>query len=237
MPKIYFCRFVTVHHPKDGGWHSFFLLDQSSLSLALEAILKLNNELGNTFLLLASVDDIYLQQTNEFLKKFGTEKENFHHFSEPCGAWIRNKEALISEPTPPHCSSLTLQDADLVNSHWKYKSDKSLYTMEHAIQNYPSSCYSSSSENPHTSENLLSWAISRGDGSISNLFTMEQARGKGYANLLLMDLISKFKEQQAHVPPFCFIVNNNEPSEKCFKKLEFQKINQVDWIIAEWGKK
>ena len=134
-------------------------------------------------------------------------------------------------------------EAHFVNDNWKYKSALSLPMMRYAVENRPSSCVAVKDKvQEEEEEELASFLITRQDGAMSCLYTLEKYRGKGYASVAARDLALKIIEKNQnsnldadmknYMVPYCYIVNGNDASEKCFSKLGFEKLDtEISWFL------
>jgi SAM-dependent methyltransferase len=119
----------------------------------------------------------------------------------------------------------TREDAELVNSTWKYRSDESLSKILKIIHD----------QHPtvglYINNKLVSWAVTYPDGASGMLYTLESYRRKGYAKIVMQQLFYyRSISNTNYGDPFDFIVINNVKSENLFKKLNFKPIKKVDWV-------
>lgn len=218
-------KFASIYFPGiEGEGCALFLLDDTSLEKGLESMLLHAKIEKPSQLLLTGLDAKYVEPTIKFLNNRawpGYEQTSFGH--EFCFAWARPPTEVQESPS---LDSLSHGEAEIVNSHWKYRSGRSLEAIQFCVAHHPSSGYKQDSK-------LLSWAISRSDGAIASLFTLEECRGKGVAKIVVKDLIDKLNTlTKGTLPAHCFIVKGNEQSERCFQGLGFQKKDCVSWIFC-----
>ena len=76
---------------------------------------------------------------------------------------------------------------------------------------------------------LLSWALTKCDGSVGSVFTEAEARGLGLGTLTNLHLASKLFEKQER--SFCFVAHDNIASIKMLKKLGYDRVFDADWLI------
>ena len=119
----------------------------------------------------------------------------------------------------------TVEDAKLVNSTWKYRSDESLNKILKIIEDgHPT-------VGLYVNDKLVSWAVTYPDGASGMLYTLENYRRKGYANIVMQQLFYyRSISNTNYGDPFDYIVVNNTKSENLFKKLNFKPIKKVDWV-------
>jgi len=188
-----------------------------------------------------------------------------YHFEvdEPCSVWaymdtsIHNADkanrfaahvAKLQQQQQQQQQNVTIRDmhnseAHIVNDYWKYKNPLSLEMMQFAVQKRPSSCCAVKPVADNQDEELASFLVTRQDGAMSCLHTLEKYRGKGYASLASRDLALKIidkyqkQEQQPSVKknykvPYCYIVKGNDASEICYQKMGFEKLDcEISWFI------
>jgi len=76
---------------------------------------------------------------------------------------------------------------------------------------------------------LISWSLTKYNGSVGTVFTKPEARGLGLATILNAYVASKIFEQQEQA--YCFVAYDNIASLKMFEKLGYRRTCNVDWLI------
>ncbi|KYQ88403.1 hypothetical protein DLAC_11104 [Tieghemostelium lacteum] len=115
---------------------------------------------------------------------------------------------------------LTIEDAEVVNDHWKYKNSISLQYMRWACNNGISVGY-------RLDGKLVSWIIFCNDGSIGNLYTLEEYRGRGLAKKIVSKIILNVIDR--NMTPYLYIHVDNEASNSLFDSLGFKNDILVKW--------
>eukprot|EP01113_Clastostelium_recurvatum_P003597 TRINITY_DN11574_c0_g2_i1.p1 TRINITY_DN11574_c0_g2~~TRINITY_DN11574_c0_g2_i1.p1 ORF type:complete len:350 (+),score=60.25 TRINITY_DN11574_c0_g2_i1:97-1146(+) len=126
-------------------------------------------------------------------------------------------------PVKDDVSTLTVEDAPLVNDTWHYRSPFSLAYIQWLIENFPSACV-------RVDGQLVSWAIMHSDLSIGIMFTLESHRKRGYGSSVAAFLSVQLLERG--LTPYCHVATGNKSSAKVFTQLGFTEGEQVVWIIA-----
>lgn len=76
---------------------------------------------------------------------------------------------------------------------------------------------------------LLSWALTKYNGSVGSVFTKSEARGLGLGTITNLHVVSKLFEEQER--SFCFVAHDNIASIKMLEKLGYRRVFDVDWLI------
>eukprot|EP00698_Gefionella_okellyi_P009263 TRINITY_DN2343_c0_g1_i1.p1 TRINITY_DN2343_c0_g1~~TRINITY_DN2343_c0_g1_i1.p1 ORF type:complete len:197 (+),score=32.97 TRINITY_DN2343_c0_g1_i1:304-894(+) len=141
--------------------------------------------------------------------------------------WTLPETAVLlraSESADVELRQLSVTEAQTVNDYWEYRHQGSLQVIEDDVRSRPSAGVFVQGE-------LVSWGICRIDMSIGCVFTMHDARGKGYGKLGLAYLCSVLRATSK--TPYCYIGLNNTASQKLFAAVGFVKGSRYDWIHAE----
>ncbi|XP_067900957.1 glycine N-acyltransferase-like protein 3 [Heterodontus francisci] len=113
-------------------------------------------------------------------------------------------------------SHLDLSHAQTVNRNWKFGGDdKSLRFVRGIIANFPSYCILDETDNP------VSWLLNYSYGAMGLLYTLPEHRSKGYAKLLVTNMVKTL--QNLGYPIYCFIEDENSKSYQLFEKLGFKE--------------
>lgn len=148
-------------------------------------------------------------------------------------------------------SDLTAEDAELINSTWKYRTETSLATVLQMIASFP--CvgirFHPNGADPSAeagavgrSPQLVCWCLTYSDGALGMLYTMPTHRGRGLARRVVQQLLQKLTSTATpssssssssggalRYAPFCFIERSNEASKALFRSLGFAKVDEVVW--------
>jgi predicted GNAT family acetyltransferase len=81
----------------------------------------------------------------------------------------------------------------------------------------------------YRNEELISWSLTKYNGSIGTVFTKPEARGLGLATILNVRVASKLFEQQDRVHGF--VAHDNIASLRMLEKLGYHRTCDVDWLI------
>lgn len=135
------------------------------------------------------------------------------------------KTEKITPSIPPNIviQPLSQSDALIVDDLWTYKSDTSLNSIKYEIEHLPT-C------GAYRDGELLSWALTKFDGSIGTVFTKPEARGLGLGTLVNFYVTSKLFEQ-GQQRAFCYIAPDNLASLRIFEKLGYSYIGDKNWLI------
>lgn len=96
--------------------------------------------------------------------------------TEPEGfpVWVMDEAPFMGDEDPRIRQLKSQEEAEVVDNHWAYKSAVSLKTVMHCIHHLPSAGLFVDGE-------LVSWAVTRADGSIGMVGTKDAYRGQRYA--------------------------------------------------------
>lgn len=78
---------------------------------------------------------------------------------------------------------------------------------------------------------LISWMLTHEDGSMGMLHTLEQWRRRGYGRGVASALAKRIMEEGKR--PFCFVLQDNEPSVRLFESLGFQRVTECFWLLTK----
>ncbi|WP_350344468.1 GNAT family N-acetyltransferase [Proteinivorax tanatarense] len=152
------------------------------------------------------------------------EKKAEIEWNEFCYLYYVTPESLKIKKPKHKVDSLTLNDAEIVDYYYTYRSEhpKSLDYLKNCIQQRPSSVVRDENGNP------ISWALVREDGSLGVMYTKKEHRGKGLAISVSVDLIKKAFDL-GHTP-YVHIVTDNSPSIALSESIGFKKYGEVVWF-------
>jgi predicted GNAT family acetyltransferase len=80
----------------------------------------------------------------------------------------------------------------------------------------------------YRNEKLVSWCLTKYDGSVGTVFTKPEARKLGLATILNSYVASKLFEQQERI--YCFVAHGNQTSLKMLGKLGYHQTCDLDWL-------
>ena len=137
---------------------------------------------------------------------------------------------------------LSISDAPIVNDLWTYKSPFTLNRIKHEIEHLPAFGNRTAKfpmyldefffififKGAYRNEELLSWTLTKYDGSVGTAFTQSEARGLGLGTMVNFYLASKLFEQQEQI--FCYVAHDNIASLKMIEKLGYYRSFDIDWL-------
>lgn len=121
-------------------------------------------------------------------------------------------------------TQLDENDAVLCNSLWKYKNEKSELWVKSLIFIHGGYAL----RDKFTNE-ILSYAIINDHLAIGVLNTVEKAKRKGYAGIVVKFIAMKLAEKG--IMPHVYVNKTNDQGYKLFQKLGFRKIGDSNWIL------
>ncbi|KAK3272486.1 hypothetical protein CYMTET_19216 [Cymbomonas tetramitiformis] len=147
-------------------------------------------------------------------------------WTEPCGmfAWDTQPDQLGNEDV----TRLTVEDAELINEHWTYKSETSLELVRHLLR------AGAGGWGARVQGRLASWCLFYEDGAWGMMHTLEAYRRRGLGRRLVAAMLREAQKDDAQLrkKPFCFIVEGNTASERLFTSLGFRHVARVAWTGA-----
>lgn len=146
------------------------------------------------------------------------------HLNELCHILSIDKKQLNC---PPVINGLTikeidLKDIDIINDFYTYKSDESREKLIREISSRTSSALYDENGN------ILAWNLLHDDLSMGVMFVPPIYRGKGYAQIVAVDLMKKVIALGK--TPYVQVVHTNNASLALSQKLGFKKIFEAYWF-------
>lgn len=139
---------------------------------------------------------------------------------------IQEKEAKDLDENQYQVASLREDDAPLIDSTWKYRSETSIKMITRMIES--GRCCGVRRKPDDT---LVSWSLIYEDGALGMLFTLPEHRGKKLASIVVKSLLMKLLDDTNYTAaPFCFIETGNEVSQYLFRSMGFEKKSDVAWV-------
>lgn len=178
-------------------------------------------------------------------------------WSTGCGMYMyrggrRNPLPVVKDP-PPGCviRPLTLEDAELVNSRWEYRSDDSMHLIRRMIDISASSDHDSKKRGGclgvEVNGELVAWVLRYLDGAVGMIWTEEGHRRRGFASTLISAVMADFMNQQRDERDmvdicgrflFAFVVDENDASQAMFRRLGWSRETSADWAgFVSFGNK
>eukprot|EP00455_Lapot_gusevi_P007552 TRINITY_DN13218_c0_g1_i3.p1 TRINITY_DN13218_c0_g1~~TRINITY_DN13218_c0_g1_i3.p1 ORF type:complete len:286 (+),score=43.67 TRINITY_DN13218_c0_g1_i3:88-945(+) len=117
--------------------------------------------------------------------------------------------------------SIRLSDADYVISFWPYAHEMTVDTFRQILQILPSFAI-------YIDEKPVCWMAVLDYGSLSMLHTLEEYRGRGYAERVVRAACSTLPA--AGMLPFCYTLQENVKSNNLFRKVGFEVVEHVSWM-------
>ncbi|XP_045537616.1 uncharacterized protein LOC106711179 [Papilio machaon] len=115
---------------------------------------------------------------------------------------------------------LTLEYVDLVDSTWPHRYDSSDWYFD--LLTRANLGYGLFKQN-----DLIAWVFIKEMGALGHLYTLEEHRQKGYGELVLKLISNILLKQKRHVVAFC--VEGNKIAYKLYKKLGFERTDEIEW--------
>ncbi|CAH1790384.1 unnamed protein product [Owenia fusiformis] len=138
-----------------------------------------------------------------------------------------NPSPLPAEPTVDELEGLKLEslspdDAEFVNTTWKFGTAETHVLMEESINSLPSICLR------HFSGDVIGHMITGQDMCLGRLYVRREDRRKGYGKVLLAALARK--HLALGNPPFWFIEEGNVASMKLSRQIGARFLSKVSWV-------
>lgn len=80
-------------------------------------------------------------------------------------------------------------------------------------------------------DNPKSWAVQTHYGGIGMAYTLEEYRRRGYATAVVKTMINTLYKE--HNNPFVLVRNSNIQALHLFRKVQFQDICKVTWLLTK----
>ena len=205
-PDIYINEEMTGVWVKDGYFNFVHTLDESFLEEVVEE-LKINAFTG-------------FSGSQKFIRDYMYENEVIH-WSNPCHLLTLENPPYDQSNLIDEIDSLKIEDAEIVNKYYEYKSDVSLDKIKDAIINRPSSCV-------RIDGIPVSFALLHEDNSIGYMYTLEEYRRKGYAYEVTKDI--SLKTIKSGRLPYIHIAHGNDSSLKLALKSGYKIQGDVYWF-------
>lgn len=138
-----------------------------------------------------------------------------------CDFYYIPKENYDRVSLKSNVRSIDINDAKYIDDHYNHKNSHTLYEIQEAISNRPSSAI-------YIDNEIVSWVLVHEDGSLGIMYTLEDHRGKGFAFDVALDLSRKIIN--AGNIPFLQIISTNTMSPGLAKKIGFVKKFEADWF-------
>ncbi|XMB85556.1 GNAT family N-acetyltransferase [Mycoplasmatota bacterium WC44] len=111
--------------------------------------------------------------------------------------------------------------AEIVNKYYTYKDEYSLEYIKECIEKRPTSAV-------FVNDEPVSWVLTREDGTLGLMYTIDEYRRKGLAKIVTVDLAKKVIENGD--TPFVHIAVNNKASIKLAESNGFKRYGEVYWF-------
>lgn len=115
--------------------------------------------------------------------------------------------------------ALDIEDADVINEGWCYKSRTSLKTIQNCLKK-GMACFGI-----EQGGRLCAHIVRSRDGALGPLYVESEFRRKGYGRLLVQEAAKVLKELDK--PCVCFIEKGDLPAESLF--------SSIGWVVSEHG--
>jgi 8-oxo-dGTP diphosphatase len=141
----------------------------------------------------------------------------------PCWLYYLKAEDLREELIRHEIRSLRPEDAELVNEHWEFGSAESLGYVRWRIEAGPS-CAIFDQDKP------VSWALTHGDGQMGMMFTLPEARHKGYGLSITVALAKEILARGKI--PFLYTLHDNLLAQRLAERAGFRRWDDYRWFRA-----
>jgi 8-oxo-dGTP diphosphatase len=138
----------------------------------------------------------------------------------PCWLYYLEPDSLREELVQHEVSPLRPEDAPLVNRCWEHEDEETLGYVRWRIESGPS-CAIFTGEG--RSRRPLSWVLTHRDGAMGMMFTLPEARRRGYGRSVTIALAREILRRGRI--PFLYTFHSNLPAQRMVEKLGF----------ARWG--
>jgi predicted GNAT family acetyltransferase len=78
---------------------------------------------------------------------------------------------------------------------------------------------------------IVAWVFNNEVGALTHLFTLEDYRRKGYAEILMKLFCNVWLKEDSHM--FAYCRQGNTSASKLFTKLGFEKCHDVRWCFVK----
>ncbi|XP_049876675.1 uncharacterized protein LOC126374208 isoform X2 [Pectinophora gossypiella] len=130
----------------------------------------------------------------------------------------------VSLPPGTEFKRLSPEHAELVESKWPHRYAGAVDYVLMMIR-------ANSAYGLFLKDQLVSWMLITEVGNFNNLYTLEDHRGKGYAEIVVKLVSNEMKRDNKHA--FGFVVKGNVNSFNLFTKLGFTKEGYVNWCFLD----
>lgn len=142
-------------------------------------------------------------------------------WEEPCKLLYLKPEDFKPVDNRLNLADGTTDLAEIINEHYTFKDESSLYFIEESLRNRPSSVYYADGE-------PVAWVLVHRDDSMGIMYTKDAYRGKGIAYDLSMNLLNKLIV--CGKTPFIHIGLENTASFKLAEKCGFKPYETIYWF-------
>lgn len=143
------------------------------------------------------------------------------HWRNRCSIYTYNKDQIDLVEGEYDVRSLSLEDAEVVDKFYEYRNDKSIHAIRKDIEFRPSSAV-------YVDNAPVCWVLVHEDNSMGIMYTKEEYRRRGLAEVVSRDLTQKIlKWGQV---PYLQIVDGNEKSHGLAKKCGYEKYGECEWF-------
>lgn len=131
-----------------------------------------------------------------------------------------------SLPPEYYISSLRLEEAEVVNSLWKFSTADTLGYFQMLLKNGPNSCIRLKSN-----QEPIAWCLLCAWGDLGALHVREGHRRQGLATAVVLDLIQNVRRDNQRV--YAFVDEGNVASTELFKGCGFSPVKgvRVTWVL------
>lgn len=143
------------------------------------------------------------------------------HWSNPCSIYAYTKDSVDLVEGDYDLRPIALEDAKIVDEFYEYRNDHSLLDIQKDIEMRPSSAV-------YINDEPVCWVLVHEDNSMGIMYTMEEHRRKGLAEVVSRDLTRRMLEIKQ--TPYLQIVDGNVKSHGLAQKCGFEKVGDCEWF-------
>lgn len=143
------------------------------------------------------------------------------HWCNPCSIYAYTSDTAEPVPGDYDLRPIALEDAKIVDAFYEYRNDNSLSDIQKDIKLRPSSAV-------YVDDEPVCWVLVHEDNSMGIMYTKEEHRRKGLAEVVSRDLTRRILENNQ--TPYLQIVDGNVKSHGLAQKCGFEKVGDCEWF-------
>ena len=148
-------------------------------------------------------------------------EKSTEHWNNKCSIYTYREDHIDLVEGDYDVRSLRLEDAEMVDAFYEYRNDNSIHAIRKDIEFRPSSAVFVDNE-------PVCWVLVHEDNSLGIMYTREEYRRQGLAELVSRDLTRKILNRGQ--VPYLQIVEGNAKSHGLAKKCGYEKYGDCEWF-------